>query len=77
MTTYTATATSKGQIVIPAALRRRYGIKPGTRVRLLDLGDRIVLVPLNEAYYRQLRGSLEAGGALAALEELRSQERQR
>lgn len=38
--------TSKGQLVIPADLRRKHGIKAGTKVHFLedDLG-RIVLAP--------------------------------
>ncbi|WP_411726739.1 AbrB/MazE/SpoVT family DNA-binding domain-containing protein, partial [Methyloglobulus sp.] len=30
---------SKGQIVIPAEIRHRYGIKPGTPVEIREVGD--------------------------------------
>ncbi len=33
-------------MVIPAAIRRKYGIKSQTKVELLDLGNEVVLVPL-------------------------------
>jgi len=39
-----ATFTSKGQLVIPAVLRRKHGIQAGTRVKFLeDEFGRIVL----------------------------------
>ena len=36
---------SKGQIVIPAALRKRYHIEPGTEMQILDYGGVIYLIP--------------------------------
>ena len=39
-----ATLTEKGQVVIPAAIRRRYGLIPGTEVHFVDDGDGIRLV---------------------------------
>jgi AbrB family looped-hinge helix DNA binding protein len=36
---------SKGQIVIPAALRKRYHIEPGTEMQILDYGGIIYLIP--------------------------------
>lgn len=38
------TLTSKGQIVIPAAIRSRYGLTPGTQVEFVDEGGFIRLV---------------------------------
>ncbi len=45
-----------GQISVPAAVRRRWGLTDGGRVTVLDLGDAVVLLPpdarqklLNEA----------------------------
>jgi len=43
----------KGLIVLPAELRRRYGIKEGSEVILIDEVDRVVLIPrqgLEELY---------------------------
>ena len=31
-----ATLTEKGQVVIPARIRRRYGLTPGTRIEFVD-----------------------------------------
>ncbi|MCK4590458.1 MAG: AbrB/MazE/SpoVT family DNA-binding domain-containing protein, partial [Candidatus Latescibacteria bacterium] len=36
----------KGQVVIPANIRNRYGLIPGKRMEILDFGNHIVLVPL-------------------------------
>ncbi|MCC6900765.1 MAG: AbrB/MazE/SpoVT family DNA-binding domain-containing protein [Polyangiaceae bacterium] len=39
-----ATLTEKGQIVIPAEIRARYGLTPGTQVEFVDEGGAIRLV---------------------------------
>ncbi len=59
--------TVKGQIVIPASLRRKYGIKPGTKIKIHDDGERIILKPVTDESYRRLRGSLPGKGALQTL----------
>jgi AbrB family looped-hinge helix DNA binding protein len=38
------TLTSKGQIVIPVAIRSRYGLTPGTQIEFVDEGGCIRLV---------------------------------
>jgi AbrB family looped-hinge helix DNA binding protein len=68
METYT---TVKGQIVIPAPLRRKYGIKKGTKIIITDNGDSINLKPVTEQYLRNLQGSLKGKGALKVLVEAR------
>jgi len=62
-----ATFTSKGQLVVPAELRRKHGIQTGTRVRFLEdhLG-RIVLQPITEEYIDRLMGCLSGGPDLLA-----------
>ncbi|HWY69265.1 MAG TPA: AbrB/MazE/SpoVT family DNA-binding domain-containing protein [Terriglobales bacterium] len=62
-----ATFTSKGQLVVPAELRRKHGIETGTRVRFLEdhLG-RIVLQPITEEYVDRLMGCLSEGPDLLA-----------
>lgn len=39
-----ATLTEKGQIVIPAEIRARYGLTPGTQVEFVDDGGTLRLV---------------------------------
>ncbi len=60
-------ATIKGQIVIPAPLRRKYGIKNGTKIIVTDMGDSIVLKPVTEQYLINLKGSLKGKGGLKVL----------
>jgi AbrB family looped-hinge helix DNA binding protein len=63
--------TARGQIVIPAVLRQKYGIKNGTRIIIMDNGDSIILKPVTEQYLRNLQGSLKGRGALKILVEER------
>ena len=59
---------AKGQIVIPAALRRKYGITEGAKIILIDNGDSIVLKkPVTEEYLKKLQGSLRGSGAFKVL----------
>jgi AbrB family looped-hinge helix DNA binding protein len=69
-------ATVKGQIVIPAALRRKYGIKKGTKIIITDTGDGIVLKPVTEQYLKNLQGSLKGKGGLKALVEERRKDKE-
>lgn len=70
-------ATIKGQIVIPAALRRKYGIKSGTKIIVTDTGDGIMLKPITEEYLKNLQGSLKGKGGLKILQEERAKDRQK
>ncbi len=58
---------AKGQIVIPVALRRKYGIKNGTKISVTDTGDAIILKPVTEQYLKNLQGSLKGKGGLKVL----------
>jgi AbrB family looped-hinge helix DNA binding protein len=53
---------AKGQVTLPAALRRKYGIKEGTRILISEVGNTIVLKPMTEGYLRRLQGSLKGRG---------------
>lgn len=62
-----ATFTSKGQLVVPAALRRKHGIEAGTKVKFLeDQFGRIVLQPITQDYLDRVRGCLADGPDLLA-----------
>lgn len=37
---------TKGQIVLPADIRKKYGIEEGGEVEILDFGKEIVIVPV-------------------------------
>ena len=62
-----ATVTSKGQLVVPAELRRKHRIEAGTKVRFLeDQFGRIVLQPITEDYVDRVQGCLADGPDLLA-----------
>ena len=56
----TAHVTSKGQLVIPARLRRKYGIKSGTAIRFIERENEILLQPVTGEYIRSIRGMLKS-----------------
>ncbi len=70
-------ATVKGQIVIPAELRRKYGIKAGTKISVTDDGESIILKPVTEETIRRMRGSLKGKGVLKTLLEERRKDAER
>ena len=51
-----AYVTSKGQLVVPSAIRRRFGIKPGTRINFVPEGDRIIFQPVTREYIESFCG---------------------
>lgn len=56
---------AKGQIVIPAAIRKKIGLKPGRKVLVTMEGERkVALEPLPEDPIRELRGILKGGPSL-------------
>lgn len=56
-----STVTQKGQIVIPAKLRKKFGIRSGTKVAFIEEDERLLLQPLTADYIRSLRGILKGG----------------
>ena len=56
----TAYVTSKGQLVVPAKLRRRYGIKPGTKVCFVERENEILFQPVTKEYIRSMCGMLKS-----------------
>lgn len=71
------TATSKGQIVIPSSVRRKFGIKEGTRIQIEvdEQGKRIILKPITREYIHSLRGKYRGKGLLKELMADRQRER--
>ncbi|OHB37337.1 MAG: hypothetical protein A2060_04975 [Planctomycetes bacterium GWA2_50_13] len=67
----TTVVTVKGQIVIPFRIRRRYGIKEGTRVCLIERNGEIILKPLTTEYFNKMAGVL--GKEAKLLEALRKE----
>ena len=73
----TAVISSKGQIVIPANLRKRYGMNEGTTVAFQEDHGRLVLTPTNYDAIFALGGSLRDFAIEEDLEQERQSERHR
>jgi AbrB family looped-hinge helix DNA binding protein len=69
--------TSKGQVVIPLAVRRRFGIKGGTRFALEvdEAARRIILVPITREYIDSQRVRFRGKGLLKSLAAEKKRER--
>lgn len=72
-----AVVTTKGQIVIPVNIRRKYGIKNGSKVAFIEHGDKLILQSLDKDYFNKLAGILdEKGKMLKSLMEDKKKERE-
>ena len=70
-----ATVSSKGQIVIPAELRRKHRIKPGSKVAVIEDEGRISIIPLPDDPIESSFGMFKGAGLLQALKEAKEEER--
>jgi AbrB family looped-hinge helix DNA binding protein len=67
----TAYVTTKGQLVVPARIRRRFNIKPGTRINFLEDKDRIIMQPVTREYIASFCGIFKSKpGEKSAVQEL-------
>jgi AbrB family looped-hinge helix DNA binding protein len=57
-----AVVNARGQIVIPASIRARFDIKPGTRIAFVQSDGYLVMQPTTNAFIRSMRGSLRECG---------------
>ena len=77
MKTEVSTVTTKGQLVIPSKLRRKYAIRKGTQVAFVEEENRLILQPLTPEFIRSLRGSLKGEpSATKILQEERKRDRE-
>jgi AbrB family looped-hinge helix DNA binding protein len=65
---------AKGQVVIPKALRDRFGLRPGSEVSFEAADDAVRIVPAGAEATRGLRGRFAASGLAAELLADRSRE---
>ena len=71
-------STVKGQILIPAPLRNKYGIGRGTALRIYDEWNRIVVEPVADDPVAEGKGLLKTKGkVLKALMKDRKEESRR
>jgi len=73
------TATTKGQVVIPSSVRKKLGIKGGTRfhVELDEENGQIILKPITREYIERMAGMFRGAGLLEELEASRARDRER
>jgi AbrB family looped-hinge helix DNA binding protein len=72
-----ATVTVKGQVIIPVKIRRKLGIKKGTRVTFTEKDGEIILKPVSEEYIRSVAGLTGTRGKLlTALKKEKERERE-
>jgi AbrB family looped-hinge helix DNA binding protein len=72
------TISNKGWVVIPAELRKKYNLLPGTEVVIVDYGGVLSIVPAHKNPIRQGRGMLKGLPSLSQdLLKERAQERVR
>jgi AbrB family looped-hinge helix DNA binding protein len=61
---YTITVTQKGQVVIPAGIRKKLRIKKGTKLLVHEDENDIVMTPADAGYISRMRGSLRSRGSM-------------
>ena len=72
------TLSQKGRVVIPAEIRNKYNLRPGSSIRMVDYGGVLSLIPALENPARQGFGLLKGGKSLTkALLEERAKEIER
>ena len=70
-----STATPKGQIVIPAELRRKYKIEPGSKVSIVDGDGCIIVRSLGHVRAGESFGILKRFAGRSTLKALRDERR--
>lgn len=56
---------AKGQIVIPAEMRKKYPIGPGTELQIMEYGGIICLIPPVDDPVKAAQGALSSKPSLA------------
>lgn len=70
------TISQRGQTVIPAELRRRYGLREGDQIEWLDTGAGLKVIPMPSDPIAALRGLGKGEGLLTRLLSERARDRQ-
>ncbi|MCT0212787.1 MULTISPECIES: AbrB/MazE/SpoVT family DNA-binding domain-containing protein [unclassified Synechococcus] len=72
-----STITARGQTVVPAPIRERFGLGPSTRLEwIVDTDGSIRVVPVDLDSIRAFRGSGTSGSTARLLAERRSDRQQ-
>ena len=74
----TSVVTQKGQMVVPARIRRKLKIKRGTKLVIIEQDNGFLVKPLDRKFFEHFAGILPSKGkASRALLEERKKERKR
>jgi len=74
----TVKVSSKGWVVLPASLRRKYGIKAGTLIDIVEENNKIKLIPVTKNPVQACYGKYaEHPSLLKELREEREKEKER
>lgn len=72
-----AKVSARGWIVIPVEYRKQYGLKPGSRVRIVDYGGSLTLVPVPDDAIKALAGKFKGTHLTRSLLKERAKDKQR
>ena len=57
---------AKGQVVIPASIRKKYGIHAGCEIQIFEYGNLLYLVPPSKDPVKEAKGCLPPTPSLSA-----------
>jgi bifunctional DNA-binding transcriptional regulator/antitoxin component of YhaV-PrlF toxin-antitoxin module len=72
-----STVTVRGQTAIPVEIRRRYDIRPKTKLEWIDDGHTISVIPIPQNPIKTLKGKFKNDDLRGALLRSRQKERKR
>jgi AbrB family looped-hinge helix DNA binding protein len=67
---------SKGQIVLPAAIRKKYDAAPGAEWVLVDMGDYVALVPRSKDPIHEAYGMFKDDSGVSVVDEFLRERRE-
>ena len=70
--TTTVKVSTGGAMILPEALRKSRGIRPGTALRVSDAGESILLTPVHAPTEAELAAVIEAAGGPGSSETAKS-----
>ena len=68
--------TIKGQVLIPVEIRRKVGIRKGTRVFIEEKNGDIIVHPVTADFYDRCFGMFKGSGLVKELEKMRREEKE-